>query len=230
MSLPAGLNTGRTYYWRVDEVQGNTVAQGVIWRFTTARIRTIDGFEEYKPSSMLIYETWIDGQGSPPAFAGNGTGAYVGHDLPPHYETELVHGGNQSMPLYYDNTGGALFSETNRSFGTPQDWTSGNMKSLVLYYRGDPTNTLGPQDRLYLAVKDAQDHEEVVVCSHRATLLQRARWHQWKIDLDQLSQLGINLRTVMRISIGVGNRAQPLAGGTGLIFIDDLGLSSLEGS
>ena len=101
------------------------------------------------------------------------------------------------------------------------------MRSLVLYYRGDPTNTLGPQDRLYLAVQDAQGQEQVLVCNHRATLLQRARWHQWKIDLDQFGLSGINLRAISRISIGVGNRARPLAGETGLIFIDDLALSSL---
>ena len=134
------------------------------------------------------------------------------------------------MPLYYDNTGNtrnALFSETNRSLLTAQDWLGNGMKSLVLYYRGDPTNTLEPQDRLYLAIRDTQAHEVVLFCNHRATLLQRARWHQWKITWDQFSQTQINLRAITQLSIGIGNRAHPLAGDTGVIMIDDLGLSSL---
>ncbi len=131
------------------------------------------------------------------------------------------------MPFYYDNTGNPPLSEINRSFSTVQDWMSNGMKSLVLYYWGDPANALGVQDRLYLAVRDDQGREAVVVCDHRATLLQRPRWHQWKIAWSQFDQGGINLRAIAHLSIGVGRRAHPQAGEAGVILIDDLGLSSL---
>ena len=131
------------------------------------------------------------------------------------------------MPLYYDNRGGSLYSQADRSFSQARDWLASGMKSLVLYYWGDPANTLEPQDRLYVAVRDDQGQEVVLVCNHRLGLLQRARWHQWKISRDQLSQTGINLRAITQLSIGVGNRTHPLAGGSGVVMIDDLGLSSL---
>ena len=78
-----------------------------------------------------------------------------------------------------------------------------------------------------MVIEDGQGNEQPVVCSHRATLMQRARWHQWKIGLDQLSRAGLNLRSISRMHIGVGNRTRPLAGGKGLIIIDDIALSSL---
>jgi len=227
-NLHAALRAGRTYYWRVDEVQENdAIVQGLTWQFTTAGINTIDDFETYSAFAPgLIFETWIDGLGFE-GVSGNGTGSYVGHDPGIPHETERVHGGRQSMPLYYDNTTGALYSEANRSFSQAQDWLGSGMKSLVLYYWGDPVNGLGPQDRLYVAVRDAQGREAVLPCNHRASLLQRARWHQWKISRDQLSGTGLNLRAINRLSIGVGNRTHPLAGNSGMIIIDDIRLSSL---
>jgi len=232
VSLPPTLRVGRTYYWRVDAVQGDaSIVQGGIWQFTTARINMIDDFERYSAASPdRIYQSWIDGLGytePEPGIPGNGTGSTVGYTQIPITERTIIHGGYQSMPLQYDNTEGPFFSETNRSFSMPQDWKGGGMRSLVLYYWGDPTNSLGPQDRLYLAIRDNQGREQVLVCNHRATLLQRARWHQWKITWDQVNQADINLRAITRLSIGIGNRAHPLTGEAGVIMIDDLGLSSL---
>lgn len=227
-NLPTYLRAGNTYYWRVDAVQNSTsIMRGPIWQFTTARTWVIDDFEDYSAApSMRIYETWIDGGGFGDV-SGNGTGSTVGHLPPPFYEMDIVHGGDKSMPLDYNNVDGPFFSETNRSFSTPQDWLGSGMKSLVLHYWGDPTNSLGPQDRLYLAIRDTQGRDVVLVCHHRPSLLQRARWHQWKIGWEQFNPAHINLRGITQFSIGIGNRAHPQAGEKGVIMIDDLGLSSL---
>ena len=47
-------------------------------------------------------------------------------------------------------------------------------------------------------------------------------WQQWLIPFSDLD--GINLGSVERLYLGVGDRDNPSAGGTGVIFIDDIGI------
>ena len=61
----------------------------------------------------------------------------------------IVHGGSQSMPLFYDNPGASSYSEAIRTFGIPQDWVQGGIKTLVLYFRGSLDNTAG---QLYVKI------------------------------------------------------------------------------
>ena len=46
-------------------------------------------------------------------------------------------------------------------------------------------------------------------------------WTEWRIPYTDLA--GINLSRVAIMYIGLGDRDNPTAGGTGLIFIDDIG-------
>jgi hypothetical protein len=52
-------------------------------------------------------------------------------------ETTIVHGGDQAMPFFYSNTGGATSSESERTFAVPQDWSKAGIQTLVLYLRAD---------------------------------------------------------------------------------------------
>ena len=62
---PGPLDWGKTYYWRIDEVNEANPAgpwKGRIWTFTTADFLVVDDMESYTDDEgNRIYETWIDG-------------------------------------------------------------------------------------------------------------------------------------------------------------------------
>ncbi|MHC4355859.1 MAG: hypothetical protein ACYS0H_24420, partial [Planctomycetota bacterium] len=64
-------------------------------------------------------------------------GSQVGNNTFPFAEQFFVHGGNQAMPFFYSNTGGATYSEAERTFVVPQNWTKAAIQTLVLYLRAD---------------------------------------------------------------------------------------------
>jgi hypothetical protein len=47
-----------------------------------------------------------------------------------------------------------------------------------------------------------------------------ARWTEWKIPLTSFT--GVNPAKVKKITIGLGDRADPKPGGAGRIYIDDI--------
>jgi hypothetical protein len=48
----------------------------------------------------------------------------------------------------------------------------------------------------------------------------RPDWQQWRIPFSAFG--GVNLSRVETMMIGVGDRNSPAAGGTGLIYVDDI--------
>jgi hypothetical protein len=133
---PAGVLLGQTYYWRIDEVNqaaSPSLWSGDVWSFSTAEYRTVDDFESYTDDDgNRIYQTWQDGWGI------TDNGSQVGHEESPFAEHTIIHGGTQSMPLYYDNSGTVLISEAERTWDSTQDWTAFGADTLMLYYRGYP--------------------------------------------------------------------------------------------
>jgi len=139
---PGKLQWNTTYYWRVDEVNDANPESpwvGSVWSFTTANFLVVDDFEDYNDYPPdEIFSTWIDGY----EVATNG--ALVGYAEPDFYkgehyvETTIVHGGAQSMPYFYDNTGTANYSEAERTFSPAQDWTRETVKVLSLWFKGYP--------------------------------------------------------------------------------------------
>jgi len=141
------LEFGQTYYWRIDEVNAPpdaTIFKGDVWSFTALNFVSVDDFEAYDVNN-IIYESWGD-------YFVNNTGMTVGYFAPPYIETTSVHSGSQSMPLYYDNdgtvnegtsleqTGTLYYSETERQFDSPQDWTANDIESLSLWHKGYAEN------------------------------------------------------------------------------------------
>ena len=158
-SLAEPLQWKQTYYWRVDEIgTDSTVAKGRVWSFRVADYLLVDTFESYtNDSPNRVFQTWIDGVGFsaddffPDGNPGNGTGAAVGHDIWSEgatrttiMETGIVHGGRQSMPLYYDNSKAdtKYRSEAERTWAAARNWTLGNIDTLQLYFRGNPVDFL----------------------------------------------------------------------------------------
>jgi len=213
---PGPLQEATTYYWRVDEILANNSMQtGPVWNFTTCV--PIDDFESYNDEvdqGTRIYETWIDGWV-------NNNGSRVGYANPPFAESTIVHGGLQSMPLDYNNINAPWYSEAEREFETRQDWTAGDVDTLVLYIQGKATNGAAP---LYVALKDASNHTATVVHPDAAVVTART-WIEWKIPLSEFTAGGVNVAAVKKIIIGLGDKANPTAGGAGLLFIDDICLT-----
>ena len=49
-------------------------------------------------------------------------------------------------------------------------------------------------------------------------------WTRWDIPLQVFADQGVNLNSVGSMTIGFGNRANPVAGGEGHVFFDDIRL------
>ena len=133
---PGLLEFGQSYYWRVDEfndIEPNSPWKGNTWSFTVIDHFIVDDFEDYNDFSPdIIYEAWLDG------WEIETNGSTVGYPDPPAAEQNIVHGGEQSMPLFYDNAGTANYSEAERSFSPAQDWTREDVGTLSLWFRGHP--------------------------------------------------------------------------------------------
>ena len=212
---PGDLQPATTYYWRVDETgPGDVVKAGGVWSFTT--VVPVDDFESYNDdldAKTTIFDTWIDG------LTNGASGSIVGNAVAPFAEQAIIHGGKQSMPLDYNNVNTPFYSEAEQTFATKQNWTADGTDTLVLYVRGRAANKAAP---LYVALKDTANHTATVVHPD-AKVVTIAEWSEWKIPLSSFS--GVSAAAVKTIVIGVGDRANPVKGGTGLIFIDDIGLA-----
>ena len=146
---PGKLAWNTSYYWRVDEANDTNPDSpwvGKVWSFTTADYAVIDDFEDYDAADNQIWYAWHDGlgygvPGTPPYFAGNGTGAAVGDEATPSFTEEtIVHGGNQAMPLAYGNNkqGFAKYSEVELTLTDVRDWTEEGVGELSIWFRGLP--------------------------------------------------------------------------------------------
>ncbi len=214
---PGMLEWDTTYYWRIDEVNNtnpDTPWPGILWSFTTANFLVVDDFESYNdldpddPESNRIFNTWIDGYDNPP------NGSLVGYDEPPFAEKTIVHGGNQSMPFYYDNSVG--YSEATLTLTYPRDWTEKGVNTLTIWFRGDAANAA---ETLYVALNGS-----AMVNHDNPDAAQITTWTQWNINLQAFADQSVNLANVNTISLGLGNKNNPLAGGSGTMYFDDIRL------
>ncbi len=214
---PGMLEWDTTYYWRIDEVNNTNPDSpwtGILWSFTTANFLIVDDFESYNdidppdPGSNRIFEAWLDGYEIPT------NGALVGNELPPYAEQTIVHGGNQSMPLYYDNSVGN--SEATHTLTYPRDWTEKGVNKLTIWFRGDSANAA---ETLYVVLNGS-----AVVNHDNPNAAQIGTWTEWNIDLQTFADQGVNLANVNTIGIGLGNRNNPVAGGSGTMYFDDIRL------
>jgi hypothetical protein len=143
---PGLLEWNTTYYWRVDEINDvnpDSPWTSNVWSFTTADFLVVDDFEGYDAGDNQIWYSWKDGlgygtPGSENYYPGNGTGSAVGWDYTPSYTEEtIVHGGRQSMPLYYDNST-LKYSEAEMTLIYPRDWTENDVNTLSIWFHGNP--------------------------------------------------------------------------------------------
>jgi len=211
---PGQLEWNTTYYWRVDEANSTNADSpwtGPLWSFTTANFLIIDDMEAYndinegEEGSNRIYLAWEDGFSNPAI-----NGSTVGHLNPPFAEQTIVHSGNQSMPMSYDNAVGK--SEATLTLTSNRDWTVKGVNTLIIWFRGESSNAA---ENLYVVLNGSakvnNDNPDA------ATL---TRWTQWNIDLTRFADQGVNLANVNSITLGLSS----VTGGTGIMYFDDIRL------
>ncbi|MBW7991461.1 MAG: hypothetical protein FVQ84_15815 [Planctomycetes bacterium] len=218
-SYDAGnLEWNTTYYWRIDEANNTNTDSpwtGPLWSFTTANFLTVDDFESYNdldpadPASDRIFNVWLDGFDNPAL-----NGSVVGNANAPFAEQTIVHSGTQSMPLEYDNAVGK--SEATLTLTSSRDWTVNGVNTLTIWFRGESANTA---ENLYVALNGS-----AVVNHDNPDAAKITSWTEWSIDLQAFADQGVNLANVTSITLGLGNKNNPVAGGSGMMYFDDIRL------
>ena len=208
------LEWNTTYYWRVDEVN-NTNADspwtGPLWSFTTANFLIIDDMESYndinegEEGSNRMYLAWVDGFDNPAV-----NGSVVGNDPPPIAEQTIVHGGNQSMPMYYDNAVGK--SEATLTLTNKRDWTLKGVDILTIWLRGASANAA---EQMYVTLNGTARVDCDIPDAATTT-----RWTAWNTPLQAFADQGVNLTNVNSITLGLSS----VTGGTGTMYFDDIRL------
>jgi hypothetical protein len=170
----------------------------------------VDDFESYNdldpgdPASKRIFNVWIDGFQVPT------NGSLVGYENPPFCEQTIVYGGKQSMPFFYNNTGGAAFSEAELTLSPAQDWTAAQVRTLAVYFHGTAGNT----GQMYVKINGTK-----VAYDGNAGNLALSSWQVWSIDL---ASVGAGLQSVTKLAIGIDGN-----GASGTLYVDDIGLYAL---
>jgi hypothetical protein len=183
----------------------------------------VDDFENYndldegEPGSNRIYLTWVDGFDTP-EINGSIVGYSVGWGT---LEHRIVHGGLASMPFSYDNAVG--ISEATASMDNLEidpDWTVEGVRVLSLWFRGTSANAPEP---MYVALANRNSSPEVAYHDN-PNAAQIEKWTEWRIDLTRFAGQGVDLTNVNSITLGFGNRTNPVVGGAGIMYIDDIRL------
>jgi hypothetical protein len=209
---PNGLSEGTAYYWRVDKIDvSGAVTAGEVWTFAT--VIPIEDFEEYiddMDSGQAIFQTWMDG------YSDESSGSQVGYLKAPFAERRVVRSGRQAMPMKYNNADAPWYSEAARTFTPAEDWTAGGTDTLVLWVRGRTGNDQAP---LYVTVEDSANRRGTAVHPDDA-IVKTGNWVQWQIPFTAFTSAGVNMASVKKLVIGVGDRGIP--GPTGTLYIDDI--------
>ncbi len=215
---PGQLEWNTTYYWRIDDVNNanaDSPWKGPLWSFTTANFLIVDDFESYNdllpanPASNRIFEKWLDGFDNATV-----NGSIVGYANPPFAEQTIVHGGGQSMPFEYNNAAGK--SEATLTLTSNRDWTINGVNTLTIWFRGSVGNAA---EQMYVTLNGNAriDHDDPDAATSTS-------WKEWNIDLQAFADQGVNLSNVNSVTLGLGNRNNPVAGGWGMMYFDDIRL------
>jgi len=107
---------------------------------------------------------------------------------------------------------GAEFSNVSFTGSVSGDWRTAEIGAA------QPEGNI--PEAVYVALEDTSGG--VAVVTHPDPGLSgESRWTEWTIPYSDLA--GVNLSRVAIIYVGVGDRDNPTAGGTGTIFVDDIG-------
>ncbi|MHC4325531.1 MAG: hypothetical protein ACYSUX_14795, partial [Planctomycetota bacterium] len=181
---PDNLELGQTYEWRVDQIGAAGTVTGHTWTFTAADYLIVEDFESYTTDEDIRL-AWVDNIDEPGV-------EYV----------LLASGDNKSMRFELQNQYPPYFTEITRTLDSPQDWTAQGVEELSLSFIGEHENS---EHLMYLTLEDAAGQSFRIETFPHAC--QTDSWHQWTIALGQFSDAGIDLTSVKKITIGLGDGA-----------------------
>ena len=118
------------------------------------------------------------------------------------------------MPITYDNAVGK--SEATLSLTDKRDWTINGVDTLTIWFRGEAANAA---ETLYIVLNG-----NAVVSHDNPNAAQLDTWTEWNIDLQAFADQGVNLANVNTITLGLGDKNNPQAGGSGTMYFDDIRL------
>ena len=206
---PNTLEMGKTYYWRIDEVNqsdSNDITTGTPWSFTVADSLILEDFESYK-SEHPLSESWIKED------------AYGDIVI----DKQYVHSCYQSLEIWY------LFTDSSKTlyshaFEKPQNWKAAGAKSIDLFFYGDEHNST--DCNMYLSINDG--HNEAKFIYDDIDDILNENWQVWSIDLQSLllhseDTNPIDFTNIESISIGIELDTNKTATeGQGTIYFDDI--------
>ena len=198
---PTGLELGKRYYWRIDEVNEPNIYKGDLWQFMVADYALVDDFEEYVDSNDMLVSWSNAGTGGALSLATTG-----GHDKP------------KTMKFDYNNSGAPLYSEA-QTDDIDYDWTIAGVLAIDVWYKGDANNAT---EQMYAALEDSNSNPVAVVVNSDPNSIKFSDWQVWRIKLTDFT--GVNLANIKKFYLGFGDRNNPAAGGTGTVYFDDIRL------
>jgi hypothetical protein len=190
-----------------------------VWSFTEANYVVVDDFESYTDSADLK-ATWQEGSIT----------SLIS------LETTTVHDGSQAMKFEYDNSLSPYYSEAVYTYDIPQDWTANGIKALELWFR---VGTGNDANQMYVAVEDTTGSSGIMVynptghpcdgcirppCCFTPEGCDDLLWLPSVIRVADFADGGVDLTDVSKVYIGFGDRDNPVPGGSGSVYIDDIGL------
>jgi len=232
---PGQLELGKTYYWRVDEVNEPTTYKGKVWSFTVAEFVVLDDFESYDKGANLIYYTWYCKQAMP---YGQRSGAILSLSYNP------VHTGEQAMNYYYETDNTEIWDQDYAyadaclpldEIGGFQDWTSVDVRLVTIYFYGQAENDTNDTEQMYMAVHNASgNYAEVRYGDHPGedmNDLKVEEWQRWDVpfvwftDSNAAVSANVDFSAISSVYLGFGDRFDPVPAGNGTVFFDNLRLS-----
>ncbi len=174
------LEFGQTYHWRVDQVGPSGTVTGHTWTFTTAECLIADELGAYS-NDAEIQAAWP-------------------HNISGGYQYVFLADEN-SMRLEYENQFEPYFTEAVRTFAEPQDWTIVGAKTLSVSFAGQDDNVEQP---FYVRVQDAAGKSLKVEHPLRYACQSKA-WRNWDVDLAAFVDAGLDLSSIKKIAIGLGD-------------------------
>ena len=176
------LEFGQTYQWRVDQIGPSGTVTGHTWSFTTEECMSVEDFESYADHAGIRAE-WIEN--------------IADFD----YVFLATDDQGNSMLFEFQNQYEPYVTEATRTFNSPQDWTAQGVEALSLSFVGVNENM---EHLMYLKLEDAAgqsfkaEHPYTHAC-------QSDSWQEWTVALEQFSSGGVDLGSVKKIAIGLGN-------------------------
>ncbi len=165
---------------------------------------SIDDFESYTSTTDLLNK-WDHG-------ANNSTSSVISLDSDPNFTRGADH---SSMKLIYQNDVSPYYSQADRFYPTPKNWSAYGTEVLAFWFKGDASNA---SDHIYIEFEDSNGN----IASQEfadVNLVKSDSWTAVYLDLDEFT--APDLTKIERVSLGIG-ADPPVPGGSGAVYFDNI--------